>query len=87
MKAKLWKAIEAYRTAGGSNEHWARKDALDDLIDDILEGHDIPWVTLIDDMLKNASLGTATAKDNYELAKLRLTLLINWHSHMQEWNK
>ena len=36
MKEKLWRAIEAYRQAGGREEHWARRDQLDHLIDEIL---------------------------------------------------
>ena len=35
MKQKLWRAIEDYRSAGGREEHWMRRDALDILIDDV----------------------------------------------------
>jgi len=27
MKEKLWRAIEAYRMAGGREEHWRNRDA------------------------------------------------------------
>lgn len=33
IKNDLWKAIESYRMAGGREEHWARRDALDSALD------------------------------------------------------
>lgn len=36
MKEKLWKAIEAYRSSGGREEHWRNRDVLDILIDEAL---------------------------------------------------
>jgi hypothetical protein len=36
-KEQLWKAIEAYRSAGGREEHWARRDHLDAALDDVFE--------------------------------------------------
>lgn len=36
-KIILWKAIERYRTAGGSEEHHAYKEALKNYIDDMLD--------------------------------------------------
>jgi len=33
IKNDLWKAIESYRMAGGREEHWARRDALDAALD------------------------------------------------------
>ena len=36
-KIMLWKGIERYRTAGGSQEHHAYKEALDNYIDDMLD--------------------------------------------------
>jgi hypothetical protein len=35
IKNQLWKAIEDYRSAGGREEHWARRDALDAFIEDL----------------------------------------------------
>ena len=35
---QLWKAIEAYRSAGGREEHWARCDHLDAALDDLFRG-------------------------------------------------
>jgi len=37
-KIMLWKGIERYRTAGGREEHHAYKEALDNYIDDMLDG-------------------------------------------------
>lgn len=37
MKQKFWRAIEAYRSSGGREEHWRNRDALDILIDEILD--------------------------------------------------
>ena len=37
MKQKLWRAIEAYRSSGGREEHWRNRDVLDILIDEILD--------------------------------------------------
>lgn len=39
-KERLWKAIEAYRSSGGMEEHWARRDHLDAEID--------TWVDKVD---------------------------------------
>lgn len=36
MKQRLWDAIERYRTAGGSAEHWAAWDQLNVLIEQVL---------------------------------------------------
>ena len=36
MKEKLWRAIEAYRMAGGREEHWRNRDALDQMIDEVV---------------------------------------------------
>lgn len=47
MKDKLWKAIEAYRTAGGSQEHHARYEILDAMIDDILIGSEEEWLGIL----------------------------------------
>lgn len=45
-KIMLWKAIERYRTAGGSEEHYAYKDALDNYIDDMLDIADMDSVAI-----------------------------------------
>ena len=36
MKENLWKAIEAYRMAGGREEHWRNRDALDQMIEQLV---------------------------------------------------
>ncbi len=36
-KQKLWELIEAYRTSGGREEHHARKERLDAVLDELLE--------------------------------------------------
>lgn len=35
-KQKLWELIEAYRMSGGREEHHARKELLDDVLDELL---------------------------------------------------
>lgn len=47
MKDKLWKAIEAYRTADESQEHHARYEILDAMIDDILIGSEEEWLGIL----------------------------------------
>jgi len=36
MRAKLWKAIDAYRMSGGREEHWRNRDALDQMIEELV---------------------------------------------------
>jgi hypothetical protein len=37
-KEDLWKAIEAYRMARSSEEHWARRDHIEAALDDLFRG-------------------------------------------------
>ena len=36
MKEKLWRAIEAYRMAGGREEHFALRNELEQMIDEVV---------------------------------------------------
>lgn len=47
MKDKLWKAIEAYRTAGGSQEHHARYEILDALLDELTIENEDEWLGIL----------------------------------------
>lgn len=41
-KQKLWELIEAYRISGGSEEHHARKERLDAVLDELLAQPAVP---------------------------------------------
>ena len=45
-KIMLWKGIERYRTAGGSEAHHAYKEALDNYIDDLLDVSEMDEVAI-----------------------------------------
>ena len=65
-KEKLWKAIEAYRAAGSSEERWRRRDYVDVLIDELTTEPD--WSnseTLPTEMWKNT---LATFQDRLLIA-------------------
>lgn len=47
MKDKLWKAIEAYRTAGCKVEHMARKEQLNILINEIVIENEDEWLGIL----------------------------------------
>lgn len=64
MKTRLWKAIEAYRSSGGMEEHWARRDHLEAEIDAWVDARD-DWKT------RFANMGDVNAELRAEISRLR----------------